>query len=114
MERTIRTTLTLPAELLEAADRAVQQGLARSRNEFVAQALRHELAAQKRAEIDAAFAAMADDQEYQAEAMTIADEFAKADWEAFQIGESQKWGGGKFMMLVSILQRVLSKLVLDL
>ncbi len=90
MERTIRTILALPAELLEAADRAVQQGKARSRNEFVAQALRHELATQKRAEIDAAFAAMADDEEYQAEAMTIADESAKADWEAFHIGESQR------------------------
>lgn len=88
--RTIRTTLALPADLIEATDRAVEQGLARSRNEFVALALRHELAAQKRAEIDAAFAAMADDKEYQAEAMTIADEFAHADWEALQIGESQK------------------------
>lgn len=88
--KTILTTLTLPAELLEAADKAVQQGLARSRNEFVALALRHELAAQKRAEIDAAVAAIADDKEYQAEAMTIADQFAHADWEALQIGESQK------------------------
>lgn len=88
--RIIRTTLTLPAELLEATDRAVQQGKARSRNEFVALALRHELAVQKRAEIDAAFATMANDTEYQSEALMIATEFTKADWEAFQIGESQK------------------------
>ena len=52
-------------------------------------ALRHELAAQKRAEIDAAFAAMADDPEYQAESLMIADEFAIAEWEAFQVAESQ-------------------------
>jgi metal-responsive CopG/Arc/MetJ family transcriptional regulator len=88
--RSIRTTLKLPAELLEAIDRAVEQGLARSRNEFVAIALRHELAAQKRAEIDAAFVAMADDDEYQSQALMISNEFAKADWEAFQLGESQK------------------------
>lgn len=89
-KHTVRTTLTLPAELLEAADNAVKQGKAHSRNEFVALALRHELAAQKRAEIDAAFAAMVDDVEYQAEALKISAEFAMADWEAFQIGGSQK------------------------
>lgn len=45
---TIRTTLSLPADLLEATDQAVRAGSVRSRNEFVAMALRHELAAQKR------------------------------------------------------------------
>ena len=39
--------------------------------------------------IDLAFAAMADDAEYQVEAAIISEEFAKADWEAFEIGESQ-------------------------
>ena len=90
MDGIVRTTLALPIELLEAADRAVQKGKAKSRNEFVTQALRRELAAQKRAEIDAAFAAMADDVEYQAEAAIINNEFVKADWEAFEIGESQQ------------------------
>src|SRR5207249_3486162 len=50
--QTVRTTLTLPVELLEAADRAVRTGRARSRNELVARALRHELAALERAAID--------------------------------------------------------------
>lgn len=68
----------------------MREGKARSRNEFVALALRHELAAQKRAEIDAAFAAMADDAEYQTEVAIMSNEFATADWEAFQIGESQQ------------------------
>ncbi len=86
---TVRTTLSLPADLLEATDQAVRAGSVRSRNEFVAMALRHELAAQKRAEIDAAFAAMADDPEYQAESLMIADEFVIAEWEAFQVAESQ-------------------------
>ncbi|AFZ28876.1 hypothetical protein Glo7428_0267 [Gloeocapsa sp. PCC 7428] len=45
MDRLVRTTLSVPTELLEATDRAVQQGHACSRNEFVAIALRHELAA---------------------------------------------------------------------
>lgn len=86
---TVRTTLTIPLELLEATDLAVQEGKAKSRNEFVARALRRELASQKRAEIDAAFAKMADDEEDQAESLAIAREFAKSDWEAFQIGESE-------------------------
>jgi metal-responsive CopG/Arc/MetJ family transcriptional regulator len=90
MDGIVRTTLALPIELLEAADRAVRKGKAKSRNEFVTQALRRELAAQKRAEIDAAFASMADDIEYQTEAAMISNEFVKADWEAFEIGESQQ------------------------
>ncbi len=90
MDGIVRTTLALPIELLEAADRAVRKGKAKSRNEFVTQALRHELAAQKRAEIDAAFASMADDIEYQTEAAMISNEFVQADWEAFEIGESHQ------------------------
>jgi Arc/MetJ-type ribon-helix-helix transcriptional regulator len=86
----IRTTLSLPAELLEATDRAVSEGKAKSRNEFVARAIRNELATQKRAEIDAEFAHMAKDTEYQAEAEIINQEFAHSDWEALQLGESQK------------------------
>jgi metal-responsive CopG/Arc/MetJ family transcriptional regulator len=86
--QTVRTTLTLPSELLEATDKAVQQGKAKSRNEFVAQALRRELAALKRAEIDAALAEMANDPDYQAEVLKMEAEFASAQWEALQLGES--------------------------
>lgn len=85
--RTVRTTLVIPADLLAAMDRAVQAGHARSRNEFVALALRRELAAQQRAAIDAAFAAMANDPTYQAEACKIATAFAPADWEALRLAE---------------------------
>jgi len=85
--RTVRTTLAIPADLLEAADQAIREGKARSRNELVASALRHELASYERAAIDAAFAAMADDPDYREEAERIADEFATADWEALRRGE---------------------------
>ncbi len=84
----LRTTLTLPAELLEATELVVSQGKAKSRNEFVAQALRHELAALKRAEVDAALAEMAQDPEYQAEVLKMEAELATASWEALQLGES--------------------------
>lgn len=91
-EQTVRTTLELPAELLEAADRAVREGKASNRDELVAKALRHELAALERATINADFADMANDAEYQTEARQIMAEFAKADWEVFQMGE-QKYAG---------------------
>jgi metal-responsive CopG/Arc/MetJ family transcriptional regulator len=86
--QTIRTTITLPAELLAATDKAISQGQAKSRNEFVAQALLHELEALKRAEIDAALMEMAQDPEYQAQVLQMEAEFAVASWEALQLGES--------------------------
>ncbi len=89
MEKTVRTTLALPADLLERVDSAVREGRARSRNAFVAAALRRQLAAEEAAVIDAAFAAMADDEEYQAEARALAEEFAVADWEALRLAESR-------------------------
>ena len=85
--QTVRTTFALPADLLAAVDQAVQAGHARSRNEFVARALQRELAAQQRAAIDAAFAAMAEDVVYRTEAQALTDAFAQADWDALQLAE---------------------------
>ena len=87
---TVRTTLTIPRDLLEATDKAVMEGKAKSRNDFVAQALRRELALQKRSEIDAALAEMANDPDYQAEVLKLEVEFATAQWEALQLGESPR------------------------
>jgi len=87
---TVRTTLTIPRELLEATDKAVMEGKAKSRNDFVAQALRRELALQKRSEIDAALAEMANDPDYHAEVLKLELEFATAQWEALQLGESPR------------------------
>jgi Arc/MetJ-type ribon-helix-helix transcriptional regulator len=81
---TVRTTLTLPVELLEAADRAVRTGHARSRNELVARALRHELAALERAATDAAFATLGNDPDHVDEVRTLERELAATDWEAFR------------------------------
>jgi metal-responsive CopG/Arc/MetJ family transcriptional regulator len=76
--QTVRTTITLPAELLAATDKAISQGKAKSRNEFVAQALLHELEALKRAEIDAALMEMAQDPEYQVQVLQMEADFAVA------------------------------------
>lgn len=86
--RKVRTTVALSADLIEAMDFAIRDGKVDSRNEFLETALRHELAARRRAEIDAAFAQMADDQIYQQEAMEIAGEFESVDWEALRLGEA--------------------------
>lgn len=88
--QTVRTTLALPAALLAAVDQAIQEDKARSRNELVRIALERELAAQKRAAIDAAFAEMARDPDYQAEAKQIDSEFAAADWEAWRQAEGER------------------------
>jgi len=86
----VRTTVTLPSNLLADVDQAVKEGRFRSRNELIAKAIRRELAAQKRSEIDAEFAKMADDEDYRAEAEAIAAEFAAADWEASRQSEAEE------------------------
>ena len=85
--KTVRTTVVLPVELMEAVDQAIREGKAKSRNELVSAALHHELAALKGDPIYADFSEMAADQAYQELAKALADEFAVASWEAFQIGE---------------------------
>lgn len=85
--RVRRTTVALPTELLEAADRAVRAGSARSRAELLARALRRELAAQRRKQIDEAFLEMATDPHYQADAIVLAEEAVVAGWEALRLSE---------------------------
>ncbi len=87
--QTVRTTLALPAGLLEAVDRIVRSGGARSRNALVAQAVRRELAAQRRREIDAAFADMGRDDDVNREVLQIAGEFAQSDWEALRLADKE-------------------------
>ena len=74
----VRTTLAIPTDLLQATDALVSQGKANSRNEFIAQALKHELASLKRAEIDKSLSEMAQQQDYQAEVLKMDSEFAIA------------------------------------
>lgn len=90
LTHTIRTTVALPEQLLKAINEAVEAGMAKSRNQLIANAVRHELAALKRLEIDEAFQAMAGDQELYQEARKLSDEFGDSDWEAFQQGEKSR------------------------
>lgn len=76
--QTIRTTITIPAELIAAADKVVSQGKAKSRNDFVAQAIFDELETLKRSQIDAELTQMAQDSEYQTQVLRMEAEFAIA------------------------------------
>jgi len=80
------TTVRLPKPLYEEVRSVVKKGgtEARSLNEFIIAAIRTSLRMYKRQQIDAAFAGMAGDADYQKEATRMADEFAHSDWEALR------------------------------
>jgi len=85
----IRTTFTLPADLLARVDQAVRQGRTRSRNSFVVAAIERELAAQGHADVDVEFAGMAEDKEYLAESKQLDAEFAGACADALRSAQVQ-------------------------
>ncbi len=86
----VRTTVDLPPALLTRAQRIVDEGMVRSRNALMIAALEHFLDYLERQAIDAQFAAMADDEDYRALNLTLAEEFAASDWEAFELGETAR------------------------
>ena len=85
----IRTTITFPTDLIAEADRVVQSGDARSRNDLVVQALRRELDARERARIDAEFLAMADDAVFQAKDARMAEEMTSLEWDELKRSERE-------------------------
>jgi metal-responsive CopG/Arc/MetJ family transcriptional regulator len=85
VNKLVRTTLSLPTELLESIDKIASSGRVKSRNEFVTQALRRELEWQQRQEIDAALTEMAQDPEYQITVKQMEAEFVGASWDALPV-----------------------------
>jgi Arc/MetJ-type ribon-helix-helix transcriptional regulator len=83
LEERVRTSLDLPQELRERIRQAVQQGIAKSQNALIVQAVEEYLAQLERGWIDAQFAEMEHDESYQALNRQIEGEFARSDWEAF-------------------------------
>jgi hypothetical protein len=75
-ERLVRTTLDLPRDLLERSNRVVDEGKIKSRNLLITVALAEYLDSIERAEIDAAFATMRDDDAYRRLIAGLADDFA--------------------------------------
>ncbi|MGB0386011.1 MAG: type II toxin-antitoxin system PemK/MazF family toxin [Ardenticatenaceae bacterium] len=81
----VRTTVDLPSTVERRIEQAVDQGIAKSQNALIVQAVEHYLDEMEQAWIDEQFIAMAQDKEYQALQQTIMDEFAYADWESWDL-----------------------------
>ncbi len=84
------TTVRLPRHVYERAKTVALQSQASSFNEFVVQAIEEKVRRLREAEIDAAFAQMANDDEYQCSSIALAREFEKSDWEALQPGTTHE------------------------
>jgi hypothetical protein len=78
------TTLRLPRSVYEQAKAIAVQAQVGSFNEFVVQAIEEKVRRLTEAEIDAAFAEMANDADYQRSSISFAKEFENSDWEALQ------------------------------
>jgi hypothetical protein len=83
----LQTTLRLPRHLYERVKSHVQQNQTVSVNEFIVNALAAYVQAVERKAIDDAFRGMADDKQYQREALMIAEQFAASDAEALELSE---------------------------
>ncbi len=82
----VRTTVSLPEQLYEEARSLVGKKAtpAGSINGFFVSAILAYVKLIKRRQIDAKFAGMSEDAEYQKEAGRISEEFSQSDWEAFE------------------------------
>jgi hypothetical protein len=85
--RILQTTLRLPRPLYERVKIFVEQNKTGSVNDFVVTALSAYVRAVERKAIDDAFRGMADDKQYQREALLIAEQFAASDAEALELSE---------------------------
>ncbi|HEV3036658.1 MAG TPA: CopG family transcriptional regulator [Candidatus Angelobacter sp.] len=90
--RTYTTTVRLPGAVYEEAkcvlDKEKGEGPVGSMNDLIVLAMTAYLKMYKRRQIDAMFAHIAEDADYQKEASLLAEEFAESDWEALQAAEN--------------------------
>lgn len=84
----VRTTIHLPKKLMNRSKKIIKSGQVRSQNALIVKALEQFLDNLERKEIDAQFAAMANDVRYQTLNLKIENEFSESDWEALQTGEA--------------------------
>jgi len=82
------TTVRMPKQVYEQAKKVAGQSEISSFNEFVIQAIEEKVRRMTEAEIDAAFAQMASDPEYQRDSIAMAGEFEVSDWEAFKSSDN--------------------------
>jgi metal-responsive CopG/Arc/MetJ family transcriptional regulator len=86
---TVRTTLTLPADLNKRSQHFIDGGIVPSRNALIIAALEKYLIELERQEIDRQFEAMADDKAYQVMNEQISESFAESDWDVLVEGETK-------------------------
>ncbi len=84
---TIRTTVTIPASLMQRSQHFLDQGIVPNRNALVVAALERFLTELERQEIDRQFATMVDDVAYQTLNEQMAESFGASDWEALGLAE---------------------------
>lgn len=80
----------MPRPLYERAKMVSARFQAASFNEFVVQAIEEKVQRLTEAEIDGAFAQMADDPNYQSSSISLAKQFEMSDWNAFSSGPPPK------------------------
>ncbi len=85
---TVRTTVTIPTELISRSQKLIDNGVVPSRNAFIITAIEYFLSELERQEIDRQFEAMAVDKRYQALSESVEADFADSDWEALIEGET--------------------------
>jgi len=85
---TVRTTVVLPARLIERTQAFIDRGLVPNRSAAIAAALELLLDEIERQEIDRAFDAMATDESYRRLGEELDDAFAGSDWQALLAAES--------------------------
>lgn len=88
MAKKSQKTVRLPRPLLKEAENLIRAcGHCESLNDFIVRSMRLRIEVFKRKEIDAQFAEMSADTDYQKEAHLMAKEFESSDWEAAKLIE---------------------------
>jgi len=87
----VRTTVSLPKRVYEEAKEFVEMKAspAGTLSTFFVTAIASYVRLLKRKQIDAQFALMADDSDYQKQAKLISEEFSQSDWDAFERAEQE-------------------------
>jgi len=101
------TTVRLPVRMYEQARSVVEKekegvsGTSISLNDLIVAAIGAYLKMYRRRQIDAAFAGMAEDADYQKEAKLLAEEFEVSDWEALRLEEMDLAGEQPYELTTS-------------
>ena len=86
-QEAVRTTVTLPVDLVQRSQRFIDDGTVPNRNALLVAALERLTQELERRAIDQEFAAMAGDAAYCDLQTAMVQEFDASDWEAWEQGE---------------------------